>query len=516
MKKIISFMLVLAVFISIIPASYAVDIDSTAKYIAENVTKPSVGSIGGEWAVIGLSRYGYNMPQEYWDGYYARVLEYIEKCDGVLHTKKYTEYSRVILALTAIGVNPSNAAGYNLLAPLEDSDKTVWQGINGPVWALIALDSANYPSSIHQQYVDEIINNQLSDGGWNLTSKGDGDSDITGMALTALANYKSQPKVADAIAKALTFLEKTQLENGGFATYGEETAESEAQILVAFSTLGIDINDSRFVKNGKNVLDALLAHRLADGSFEHIKGQGANLMATEQAFYAMAAYNRMTKGLPSLYDMSDVKITIKNTKPVMHKDVTKNELKNPGMTFDDVADHANKKAIESLASYGIITGRGDGTFDPDATMSRSEFAAIVVRALGLEPKYVNAFADVEDGKWYSGYIGTAYSYGIVNGKGENSFDPMGTITRQEASAMVARAAKLCGMNTELTDSEAFDLLAGFSDYIFVHDWAKKTVAFCYSEDILNNSDLEIRPLENILRSEIVQMLYNMLVQNDLI
>ncbi|MBR5266340.1 MAG: S-layer homology domain-containing protein, partial [Clostridia bacterium] len=112
--------------------------------------------------------------------------------------------------------------------------------------------------------------------------------------------------------------------------------------------------------------------------------------------------------------------------------------------------------------------------------------------------------------------GTAYSYGIVNGKGENSFDPMGTITRQEASAMVARAAKLCGMDTELTDSEAFDVLAGFGDYIFVHDWAKKTVAFCYSEDILNNSDLEIRPLENILRSEIAQMLYNMLVQNDLI
>ncbi len=512
MKKILSLMLVFAIFTSIMPMSFAVNIDETARFIAENVTSPTVGSIGGEWAVIGLARSGYDMPQEYWDNYYTRVLEYIEKCEGVLHTKKYTEYSRVILALTAIGADPKNAAGYNLLTPLSDFDNTVWQSVNGPVWALIALDSGNYPSDMRQQYVDKIVESQLNDGGWNLTSKGNGDSDITGMALTALANYKTQPKVKNAIDKALTFLSETQLDNGGFMTYGDETLESSAQVLVALSTLGIDINDARFVKNGNTVVDAIMAHRNPDGSFSHMKGKKTDLMATEQAFYALVAYERMKNGKPALYDMDDVDISVKNSKPVMHKDVVKNQQIIPDATFDDISDHKNQTAIETLASYGIITGRGDGTFDPDATMSRSEFAAIIVRSLGLDPKYINAFADVDDGKWYSGYIGTAYNYGIVNGKGEGKFDPFGTITRQEAAAMVARAASLCGMDTTIDVS----ILAQFGDYVFIHDWAKNSMAFCYEEDILDQSDMNTEPTRNILRCEIAQMLYNMLSKVELI
>ena len=196
----------------------------------------------------------------------------------------------------------------------------------------------------------------------------------------------------------------------------------------------------------------------------------------------------------------------------MHKDIVKNQLVNPDVTFTDIGNHKNKDAIEKLASYGIITGRGDGTFDPDATMSRSEFAAIVVRSLGLTPKYSDAFIDVENGKWYSGYIGTAYNYGIVNGKGEGKFDPFGTITRQEAAAMVARAAALCGMDT---NADA-NILAQFGDYVFIHDWAKNSMAFCYEENILDQSDMNTEPARNILRCEIAQMLCNMLEKVGLI
>jgi len=118
-------------------------VSCSAAYLLKTVKAPQVGSIGGEWAVIGLARSGYEVPQSYWDNYYAAVEDYVVKKQGVLHTKKYTEYSRVILALTAIGADPSNVGGYNLFTPLGDFDKTVWQGINGPVWALIALDSDN-------------------------------------------------------------------------------------------------------------------------------------------------------------------------------------------------------------------------------------------------------------------------------------------------------------------------------------------------------------------------------------
>ena len=119
----------------------------------------------------------------------------------------------------------------------------------------------------------------------------------------------------------------------------------------------------------------------------------------------------------------------------------------PGTTFTDVKNHVNKAAIEELASRGIINGMGKGTFMPNKTMTRAEFAAIVTRALGLAAKDTKAFTDVPSSKWYAGYIGTANSSGIVNGVGSGKFNPDGTITRQEAAAMVARAAKLCGLDT---------------------------------------------------------------------
>ena len=91
--------------------------------------------------MIGLARSGCDVPQSYWDAYYDTVEDYVKDHKGNLHDKKYTEYSRVIVALTAIGADPTNVAGYDLLKPLGDFEKTIWQGINGPIWALIALDT---------------------------------------------------------------------------------------------------------------------------------------------------------------------------------------------------------------------------------------------------------------------------------------------------------------------------------------------------------------------------------------
>ena len=78
-------------------------INDTAAYIYDTVSNPQVGSIGGEWAVLGLARSGYDVPEEYYQHYYSTVEKYVKACDGVLHEKKYTEYSRLVVALTAIG-----------------------------------------------------------------------------------------------------------------------------------------------------------------------------------------------------------------------------------------------------------------------------------------------------------------------------------------------------------------------------------------------------------------------------
>ena len=241
-------------------------ITDTAAFILDAVKEPQVGSIGGEWAVMGLARSGCIVPEEYYQDYHTTAEQYVIACKGILHRKKHTEYARVTLALTAIGKDPRHVGGYNLLTPLGDYDKTIWQGLNGPIWALIALDTGNYPmpqnSSAKTQatramYVQRILDCQLSDGGWSLlggtaaATPGDGvsDPDITGMALQALARYQQQSAVKEAIAEALACMSARQNDRGGFSSWGTENAESVVQIIVALTELGVPLDDPRFVKN---------------------------------------------------------------------------------------------------------------------------------------------------------------------------------------------------------------------------------------------------------------------------
>ena len=508
------------------------EVQGSAAFMVSAVKAPEVGSIGGEWAVIGLARSGYSVPADYYDEYYTRVEKYVKDCNGVLHDRKYTEYSRVALALTAIGRDPSKVAGYNLLTPLGDFEKTIWQGLNGPIWALIALDSGNYEipknpaaktQATRQLYIDEILNNQMKDGGWSLTGTGDSDVDITAMALQALAKYQDQKAVKAATDSALSWLSKNQDSKGGFASWGTTNVESVAQVVVAFCELGMDLNDSRFVKNGHGLVENLLSFRQSNGGFYHVMdgSDGNNQMSAEQGFYALVAIDRAENGKNSLYRMGDV--VKNNSKPNTNINKSKADpsvnvpdVTAPGTTFSDVKNHANQTAIEQLASRGIINGMGKGTFAPNKTMTRAEFAAIVTRALGLPAKDTKAFTDVPSSKWYAGYIGTATSSGIVNGVGSGKFNPDGTITRQEAAAMVARAAKLCGLDTAMDAASIKDMLAQFGDYRGVASWAKEPLAFCYAAGILDQSDLNIEPTKAILRCEIAQMLYNMLVTSELI
>lgn len=507
-------------------------VTKSASYMLDAVKQPQVGSIGGEWTVIGLARSGHDVPQKYWDNYYAAVEDYVEDCSGVLHKKKYTEYSRVVVALTAIGADPADVAGYDLLKPLGDFDKTIWQGINGPIWALIALDSGSYEMPVNaeaktqatrQMYIDEILSRQLNDGGWNLSDKGgngQSDPDVTGMALQALAKYQAQSAVKAATDKALTCLSKMQGSDGGYASWETSNSESVVQVIVALCELGIDLNDSRFTKNGSTLLDNLFSYRNADGSFSHTaNGSGNDQMSSEQGFYGIVAVMRAMQGKNSLYRMSDCSIRVSGNAgldtiglPGKHADVQKVPVTVPGTTFADITNHANKTAIEELAARGIITGYNATSFGPNDTMTRAQFATIVVRGLGLPLMTTNNFSDVKAGSWYASYVGTAYSYGIVNGRTATTFDPEGTITRQEAAAMVARAAKLCGMDTELETYEILNVLAQFGDYMSIGEWARESMAFCYGEDILDQSDWNVEPNRAILRCEIAQMLYNMLVK----
>ncbi len=511
-------------------------ISDTATYLYQTVKAPQVGSIGGEWAVLGLARSGCEVPEGYVRRYYAAVEAYVTACKGVLHEKKYTEYSRLIVALNSIGVDARDVAGYDLTCALGDYDKTIWQGINGPIWALIALDSGSYPMPVNaeaatqatrQMYLDRILACQLDCGGWNLTDEGGSgiaDPDITAMALQALANYQNQEEVKAGTDKALTALSGMQNADGGFSSYGVANVESVAQVIVALCELGISLDDSRFVKNGSSTMDALMSFYRSGSGFLHVvDGSGSDQMATEQAFYALVAAQRAAQGKNSLYRMSDaIRLSDREGQQTgtglagRHADVSAQPITDPGKTFADIAAHADRTAIETLAARGIINGYNDTTFGPEDTMTRAQFAAIVVRALGLPLAETDTFADVPADSWYAAYVGTACTYGIVNGTSATTFTPEGTITRQEAAVMVARAAKLCGMDTALSAAEIRDLLAQFSDYVTTDEWAREGLAFCYGADILDQSDVDIRPRATARRCEVAQMVFHLLDGVDLL
>ena len=273
---------------------------------------PVPGSVGGEWMAIGLIRSGNEIkdPAAYYDAIVKFIQENIDE-NGRLHKAKSTENSRMILALTALGKDATAVGGYNLLAGLNDMEYVQKQGINGPIWSLIALDSGNYPAPegdvSREALIQVILDAQLADGGWALTGS-ISDADITGMALQALARYyKTNADVTEAVDKAIAALSMMQAADGSFASVDGGSSESVAQVIAALSALGIDADtDTRFIKNGVSALDALCAFFVEDGGFKHIHDGKLDSMATEQSYYALVAYFRMLEGKSALFNMTDV------------------------------------------------------------------------------------------------------------------------------------------------------------------------------------------------------------------
>lgn len=291
-------------------------------YIQSAVSAPVVSYLFGEWAVLGQARAKVPLSEAYIAAYYEKVVAYVQKnmgADGVLvdpesRNPTVTDNERIVLALTAIGKDPANVGGENLLKALQNKDimkvtDTSNTDINGLVMGLLALNSRNYTSDT-SWLVQAVLAQQNEDGSWSASAdtKPVGDVDMTAMALQALAPYYKDggnETVNTAVEKALNWL-------SGKYRSGYDSSESCAQVVIALSALNLDANtDARFTKTveGKtlSVLGNLLQYRVAEnGGFKHqFADKAVNEMATEQALCAMAAYARFTEKANALYDMTD-------------------------------------------------------------------------------------------------------------------------------------------------------------------------------------------------------------------
>ncbi len=420
--------------------------EETRAYIRSVDQNPAVGS---EWNVIGLARGGMDLSDPYFDTYYNHFANYLEEKKGKLTTSiRYTEYSKAVVTMTAIGKDASRIGGYNLLEYLADLNRVTAQGINGPIWALIALDSSPQyvipekagvgEQTTREKLLELILNSSLPEGGWDLQSQA-ADPDMTGMAIQALAPYyrkEGYEDVTAAIDSGLEALSRIQNEDGGFSTMGAKTSESCVQVVTALCALGIDPEtDERFIKNGFWTVENLLTYHIPGSGFMHVKaGEGNNGggiagqvdgMATEQGYYALAAYQRLKEGKTSLYDMSDVELQegpkgdgkgtgLEEPTPVPSPVPTspsgsKNNTKSPsGKNSNYVVDqnaqtgNANGNAAGTAGAGSTVSG-GSAAVGPSGSSAAPAASAAVKASAGQvsenKKKPENEERETGDGGW---------------------------------------------------------------------------------------------------------------------
>lgn len=328
-KRLPALLLALILLLGLWPVPASAASTPVDKALSETLTQEFTAladpEFGYEWVILGLARSGrLTKGDNLLDDYYNNVVAYVNKQatkvnkNGALHAVKCTENSRLIIALTALGRDVTKVGNWSLAAPYEDFDWISGQGLNGVVFALIALDAAQYETQAgdtRQRCLTYLLNRQLPDGGWAYAEDAKkGDPDMTAMTLQALAGYRDRENVRIAVSRGIECLSNLQNEDGSYTSYEAVNSESAAQVIVACAALGIDAHtDSRFVKGGVSVVDSLLSfYDTVTHGFHHVmqdkfgKPTSVDGMATEQAVYAMVAYQRLKSGQTSLYDMSDV------------------------------------------------------------------------------------------------------------------------------------------------------------------------------------------------------------------
>ncbi|MGE7888125.1 DUF4430 domain-containing protein [Bacillus cereus] len=288
-----------------------------AKQLEEAISKTSdkmlQDGIESDWVAVALSRSGKNVPIEAKLNYVKSVTEKVEKR---INRFSATDLARTIIMMNAMSADPKNVGGHNLVQKLYESDKV--NSVTGYTFALLAFDTKKYEIPVEAKWnrvalVEALLNNQHTDGGWTYNSSGSKDSassiDVTGMVLSALAPYQDRPDVKPAVQKAVAYLYKEQLQNGGFSADGQENSNSTAQAIIGLSLVK-DVNQNRLHKAMQN----LLSYQLPNGEFKWLPSdQKGNGMATEQALLALLQFKEMGK---SIYDWSNVVVDEMKPKPI--------------------------------------------------------------------------------------------------------------------------------------------------------------------------------------------------------
>ena len=293
MKRIIAFLLVFCLFGVSANAQfiYENELDEVLGNLMEDIEEPTVSQTYGDWSVIAMSQSGYDAGANYFDGYKDRAEEFLQNGS----TRKYTDYAIVHLALLSLGKNPTGAEVF-----LHDKEMFKRQGVTGCAYALIAKNN----SGDNTEYLNYILQNQHTDGGWGLAKASDGD--VTAIVLQALSRYTDK-NVDEAIKRGLDYLDGISI----------EYSETAAQIVIAMCDLGI---------SPYPMAEKLMTF-YKDGYFSHTQDGEINQMSTEQGSLALTALYKYERGetlFPSPNKTNSLYNTLENTKMIL---IMRNVLK---------------------------------------------------------------------------------------------------------------------------------------------------------------------------------------------
>ena len=288
--------------------------------LLSGVLAEGAGSTDADWFAFAAGIAGERQGADVYLTMLSRYAEAKYREAGALDPVKSTEWHRIALTVLALGGDPTDFAGHDLIKEgvffRKDAADVDAQGISGVIFALITVDSMRYPTpegarDDRNSLLSTLLSYQNPDGGFPQIMRLS-DPDTTAMALIALAPYLKETfpevkteteTVRSAADAALNYLSETQLADGAYRSMGKINCESTAQVLLALTALDIAPDDPRFVKDS-DLLTALYSFRAENGGFYHTKeDEKPSPMAGQQAALALIALDRHEKGLPFIYDL---------------------------------------------------------------------------------------------------------------------------------------------------------------------------------------------------------------------
>lgn len=246
----------------------------SAETLVEKVKSPEIGSVGGEWTLLGVKDSGIDVDRGYYENYYDSVRGKAKRHEGRLDDKRYTTNARAAITLKELSKNPQNIEGYNLLSYLDEKEGVLKQGLNACIYAVIASKECDYPLENEEVYLTEILRAIKPDGAFRDDMA---EADYLGMSLQALRYYPDREEVKESVKQINKRIDELATKENEFGS-----SEATAQVIIGKAAIGEDVT---------KYLDGLMLYATKDG-FSHKKNGKTEIISTEQSLMALnAAYN---------------------------------------------------------------------------------------------------------------------------------------------------------------------------------------------------------------------------------